>query len=62
MKVWEFIAGDLTAAGYTWGYCSAVTAHGWRWIVDAYCGDGRRYIIHSDDLHSAFLELHAMLL
>jgi hypothetical protein len=35
---------------------------GWRWIVDAHGGDGRRYSVHSDELLSAFLELEATLL
>ena len=43
------------------GYCSAVTPAGWRWIVDAHRA-GRRYIIHSDELLDAFLELEANLL
>ena len=30
---------------------------GWRWIVDAHRDDGRRYIVHFDELLSAFLEL-----
>jgi hypothetical protein len=41
---------------------SAVTKGGWRWIVDAHKGDGRRYIVHSDELPSAFLELELTLL
>jgi hypothetical protein len=61
MKYWEIIADKLSAAGWTWGYCSAITPEGWRWIVDAY-REGRRYIIHSDELLSAFLELEAPLL
>jgi hypothetical protein len=36
MKYWEIIADKLSAAGWSWGYCSAVTKHGWRWVVDAY--------------------------
>jgi hypothetical protein len=32
---------------------------GWRWVVDGHKGDGRRYIVHSDELLSAFLELEA---
>jgi hypothetical protein len=60
MKYWEFIAAKLTAAGWTWGYCSVVTGGGWRWIVDAH-REGRRYIVHSDELLSAFLELEATL-
>src|SRR5205085_4128171 len=59
-KYWETIAEKLSAAGWTWGYCSAVTRHGWRWIVDAYRGDGRRYIVESDELLSAFLELRSV--
>jgi len=59
---WEIIAGKLTAAGVSWGYCSAVTCHGWRWIVEADKGDDHRYIVHSDELPSAFLELEATLL
>ena len=34
---------------------------GWRWIVDAH-REGRRYIVQSDELLSAFVELEAMLL
>jgi len=62
MKYWEIIAGKLTAAGVSWGYCSAVAFHRWRWIVEADKGDGHRYIVHSDELPSAFLELEATLL
>jgi hypothetical protein len=61
MKYWEVIADKLTAAGWSWGYCSAVTRQGWRWIVDANRGDGHRYIIHSDELLSAFLELERVI-
>ena len=34
---------------------------GWRWIVDAH-REGRRYMVHSDELLSAFLELEQTLL
>jgi len=62
MKYWEVIADKLSAAGWSWGYCSAVTPEGWRWIVDAHKDDGKRYIVQSDDeLLSAFLELEATL-
>ena len=61
MKYWEVIADKLSAAGWWWGYCSAVTRDGWRWIVDAH-RDDRRYIVHSDELLSVFLELEAILL
>ena len=61
MKYWEIIANKLTTAGYSWGYCSAVTRNGWRWVVDAR-RDGARYIVESDELLTAFLELESELL
>ena len=57
MKYWEIVADKLSAAGWSWGYCSSVTSHGWRWTVDAHKGDGKRYIVRSDELLRAFLEL-----
>jgi len=35
MKYWEIIADKLSAVGWSWGYCSAVTPYGWRCVVDA---------------------------
>jgi hypothetical protein len=61
MKYWEIIADKLSAAGRSWGYCSAVTCDGWRWIVDAHKKGGKRCIVESDKLLSAFLELEATL-
>jgi hypothetical protein len=61
MKYWEVIADKLSAAGFTWGYCSAVTHNGWRWVVDAHCRGGRLYVVESDDLLNAFLELESAL-
>jgi hypothetical protein len=54
MKYWEIVADKLSAAGWSWGYSRAV-------IVDAH-GSVRRYIVHSDELLSAFLELEQTLL
>jgi hypothetical protein len=53
------IADKLSAAGCSWSYCSAVTHDGWRWLVDAH--KGKRHIIESDELLSAFLEFEATL-
>jgi hypothetical protein len=61
MQYWEIVADKLGAAGWSWGYCSAVIPHGWRWVVDAH-REGRPYIVRSDELLSAFLELEATLL
>ena len=59
VKYWEIISDKLSAAGWSWDYCSAVTRDGRRWIVDAHSGDGRRYIVQSDELLTAFLELES---
>ena len=40
----------MTSSSAPGGYCSAVTPYGWRWIVDAHCNDGKRYIVQSDEL------------
>jgi hypothetical protein len=32
MQYWEVIADKLSTAGWSWGYCRAVTPHDWRWI------------------------------
>ena len=62
MKYWEVIADRLHAEGWSWGYCSAVTRDDWRWILDAHREDGRRYIVQSDELLSAFLELERVII
>ena len=43
MKYWEIIAHKLSANGWTWGYCSAVTCY------------GQRHVVESDELVNAFL-------
>jgi hypothetical protein len=62
LSYWEIVADKLSAAGWSWGYCSAVIRDGWRWVVDAHKGDGKRHIVPSDELLSAFMELEATLL
>jgi hypothetical protein len=57
VKYWEIVARKLSAAGWTWGYCSAAPEGG-RWIVAAH-KNGQRHIVHSDELLSPFLELEA---
>ena len=62
MKYGELIANKESAADFTCGYCSAVIRGDWRWILDAHKNDGKRYIVQSDELLSAFLKLEATLL
>ena len=46
MKYREIVADKLSAAGWSWGYCSALRETGGGWIVHAH-REGRRYIVHS---------------
>ena len=59
MKDWEIIADNLSKAGWSWGYVSALDVHGRTiWIVDAH-GYGKRFIVCADELLTAFLELES---
>jgi hypothetical protein len=58
MKYWEIIADSLSKAGWSWGYSSTVRADGRSmFVADAHRDDGRRFIIHADELLTAFIEL-----
>ena len=58
VKCWEIIADNLSKAGWSWGYVSAVDSNGRTiWIADAHRDDGRRFIVHADEKLTAFLEL-----
>jgi hypothetical protein len=62
MKYWELIADKLTAAGFSWGYTSVVNRSGQQLFnVDLHAADGKRHIVQSDELLSAFLELECVL-
>jgi len=58
MKYWEIIADNLSKAGWSWGYVSALDSAGRTiWITDARRDNGQRFIVHADDKLTAFLEL-----
>ena len=55
---WEIIADKLSAAGWSWGMITATDAQGRAvFIVDAHRECGRRFVVRSDELLTAFLEL-----
>ena len=63
MKYWEIIAENLSKAGFSLGWVSAIDSHGRTiWIVDAHRDDGRRFIVHADEILSAFIELERQVL
>jgi len=63
VKYWEAIADKLSKAGWSLGWVSAVNSEGRTlWIVDAHRDDGKRFVVRSDEMLTAFLELEATLL
>ena len=56
VKDWEIIADNLSKAGWSLGWVSALDVNGRTiWIVDAH-GYGKRFIVRADELLTAFLE------
>ena len=61
MKNWEVIADNLSKVGWSWGCVSAIDSSGRTiWIVDAHRGDGKRFVVHADEL-TVFLELESVI-
>jgi hypothetical protein len=59
-RYWETIADKLSKAGWTWGCVATVDLEGRTiFVADAHRGDGKRYVVHADEKHSAFLELES---
>jgi len=57
VKDWEIIADDLSKAGWSLGWVSAINREGQTiWIVDAH-GYGKRFIVRADEMPTAFVEL-----
>ena len=56
-KCWEVIADNLSKAGWSLGWVSALDRKGRTvWIVDAH-GYGKRFIVRADEMLTAFVEL-----
>jgi hypothetical protein len=54
VKYWEIIADNLSKAGWSWGYVSAVDCEGRTiWIADAHRDNGKRFVVRSDELLTA---------
>jgi len=57
VKHWETIADNLSRAGFSLGWVSALDREARTiWIVDAH-GYGKRFIVRADDIRTAFVEL-----
>src|SRR5437868_155712 len=58
VKYWEIIAKNLTRAGWSWGYSSYYDCCARQiFSVDAHRFCGERFVVQSDEILSAFLEL-----
>ena len=55
----ERIADELVAAGWV-VIVRRIIGDKIPWIVHATRGDGRRYVVHSDEITAAFVELRNM--
>jgi hypothetical protein len=54
------IADNLSKAGFSLGWVSALDSHGRTiWIVDAHRDDGRRFVVHAEEKLTAFVELES---
>jgi hypothetical protein len=57
MKYWEIIADRLGKSGWSWGCVSVVNdERRGIFVVDIQRDDGKRYIVHADEILTAFLE------
>jgi hypothetical protein len=59
-RYWEIMADKLSKAGWSWGCIAAVDSNGQTiWIIDAHRDNGKRFVAHSDEKLTAFLELES---
>jgi hypothetical protein len=60
VKYWEIIADNLTKAGWSWGWVSAIDCNRRTiWIADTHRDYGKRFVVHAEELLTAFLELES---
>jgi hypothetical protein len=51
----QIISDNLKTAGWSWGWVSALDSQGRTiWIADAHRGDGKRFVVRSDEKLTAF--------
>jgi hypothetical protein len=59
MKYWEIIANNLSKAGWSWGYVSAIDSSGRTiWIVDAHRDNGKRFVVHAVTMLASIASEH----
>ena len=62
MKYREIIADSLKKAGWSLGWVSDLDRNGQTmFVVDAHRGDGKRFIVHADEILTAGVELQSVI-
>jgi hypothetical protein len=62
MEYWKLIASQLSKAGWTFLHSSHVDDTGRLLVtVDAHRGDGKRFIVQSEEIETCFLEMQTEL-
>jgi len=57
-RYWETIADKLSKAGWIWGCAATIDSNGRTiFVADTHRDDGKRFVVRSDEMLSAFLEL-----
>jgi len=57
---WEITADNLSKAGWSWGCVSAIDSDGQTiGIADAHRDNGKRFVVHANEIPTVFLELEA---
>jgi hypothetical protein len=60
VRYWEIIADNLSKAGWSWGYVSAIDSKGrTMFVANAHRGDGQRFVVRADEKLTAFVELES---
>lgn len=60
MKYWEIIIDNFCKADWSWGCVAAVDSYGGTiFVANAHRGDGKGFIVRSDEKLTAFLELES---
>jgi hypothetical protein len=60
VKYWEIIADNISKAGWSLGWVSAIDSEGRTiWIVDAHRDNGKHFVVRADEKLTAFLEFES---
>jgi hypothetical protein len=60
VKYWEIIADNLSKAGFSLGWVSALDLEGRTvWIGDAHRGDRKCFVLRADERLTAFVKLES---